>query len=131
MAEQQAAAERARVANVNRFVEMFLSLGSDAMKHDGNRHDSEMAEAKAIAAARWFKLLDAEAQAQREEAALVTRPLWRPSQPTDDQLPDRTIEKKARDWEEQTNYLRASLADLRKLAATERKELESYITKRR
>lgn len=54
MQEQAAANERAYRSNVNRFVEMYLTLGSDVIKiADGSRHDAELAEAKGLAASRW------------------------------------------------------------------------------
>jgi multidrug resistance efflux pump len=109
---------------------MYLTLGPDVMRLDGNRHDAELAEAKASAASRWYRLVDLEAQVQRETANLAARPKNRPSQPADDQLPDRTIEKQARDWEERTKGLHVALADLRKLAAGERKELKGFISKK-
>lgn len=93
MAEQAAASERARVQNVNRFVEMWLSLGVDCIRAAGSSHQPELAEALGLATNRWSRLLDAEAQVQREEQRLASRPKKRPAQPTDDTLPDRTIEK--------------------------------------
>jgi hypothetical protein len=131
IAEQAAAGERARVANVNRFVEMYLTLGPDATKLDGSGHDAELAEAKAIAAARWFNLFGAEAQIQREEAALASRPKKRPIQPGDDLLPDRTLEQQGRAWEDETKHRRDSLATLKDQAKTERKQLESFQAKGR
>jgi hypothetical protein len=126
MAEQAVAAEDARKKNVRIFEAMWLSLGPDVLKLDGTRHDAELMESRGLAMSRWNQLIGMESQAEREEAALATRPEKRPTQPTDDQLPDRTIEKQARDWEEQTKYLHVALAELRKLAAAERKELESF-----
>jgi hypothetical protein len=129
MQEQAAAGERAYRSNVNRFVGMFLSLGPDATKLDGNRHDAELAEAKALAAARWFRLLGAEAQVQREEAVLASRPKNRPAELTDEALPDRTIEKRTADWQEQTKHMRAAHAELKEQTRAERRELESYVVK--
>jgi hypothetical protein len=83
-------------------------------------------EARGHAANRWSLLLDLEAQAQREEQNLALRPKKRPTQPTDDRLPDRTIEKQARDWEEQTKGRHAALAELKAQANAERKTLESF-----
>lgn len=132
MAEQAAAAAAARKSNVNRFVELWLTLGVDLLKVAGsNRHNAELQEAQGIAAGRWNGLVGMESQIQREEAALAGRPKKRPTQPGDDVLPDRTLEKQGQAWEEQTKYLHASLADLRKLAAAERKELEGFISKAR
>ena len=131
MAEQAAAAEAAHKANVNRFVELWLTLGADILKLEGTRHDAELAEAKGLAATRWNVLLGMESQIQREEATLATRPKKRPISAMDDTLPDRTIEKQEREWQDKSTYLHATLADLRKSAATERKDLQSYTAKRR
>lgn len=130
MAEQAAAFEVGRKKNIEIFTQMWLTLGPDVLKLDGTRHDAELAEAKSLAMTRWSALTSMESQAQREEQAPATRPKKRPSQPGDDQLPDRTIEKQARDWEEQTKYLHASLAELRNLAAAERKELEAFVARK-
>jgi hypothetical protein len=131
MAEQTAAAEAAHKANVNRFVELWLTLGADVMKLDGTRHDAELAEAKGLAAARWNGLVGMESQIQREEAALAIRPKNRPTQPGDDELPDRTLKQRDAEWQDKTKYLRDSLAALKAEAASERRLLESYITKAR
>jgi hypothetical protein len=72
-----------------------------------------------------------ETQVQREEAALASRPKNRPSSAMDDTLPDRTIEKQEQEWLDKTRYLRDSLAALKAEAASERRLLESYITKAR
>ena len=129
--EQAAAAERARVANVQRFVQMWLTLGQDCITAAGSGHRPEIDEALGLAAHRWSRLLDMEAQVQREEAALASRPKTRPAELTDETLPDRTLEKRNADWQEQTKHMRAAHEELRKLAEKERKELESFVTKRR
>ena len=129
--EQAAAAERARVANVQRFVQMWLTLGQDCITAAGSGHRPEIDEALGLAAHRWNRLLDMEAQVQREEAALASRPKTRPAELTDETLPDRTLEKRNADWHEQTKHMRAAHEELRKLAEKERKELESFVTKRR
>ena len=55
--------EEAHKANVKLFAEMFLSLGADCIKVAGSsRHDAEFAEARGLAANRWSRLLDQEAQ---------------------------------------------------------------------
>jgi hypothetical protein len=46
-------------------------------------------------------------------------------------LPDRTIDQRNADWQVETKNRRAGLADLKEQAKRERKELESFITKRR
>ena len=88
MAEQAAAGERARRANVNRFVELWLTLGADVLKLDGTRHDAERAEARGLAMSRWNQLINIEQQVIREEQALVARPRKRPPAPGDDLVPD-------------------------------------------
>jgi hypothetical protein len=131
MAEQAAAAEAARKANVETFTKMWLTLGADVLKLAGTVHDGEIAQAKGVAAARWNQLIGMEQQAEREEATLASRPKKRPISSTDDTLPDKFLEKQDQEWQEKTKYLHAALADLRKLAAAERKELESFTAKRR
>ena len=131
MAEQAAAGERARVANVQRFVEMWLTLGVDCIRAAGSGHQPEIAEALGLATNRWGRLLDVEAQVQREDQQLASRPKKRPTQPGDDALPDRTIEKQDRAWEDETKSRRNGLGVLKDQAKAERKELESFITKRR
>jgi hypothetical protein len=126
MQEQAAAGERAYRSNVNRFVEMWLTLGSDVTKLLGTRHDAALAEARGLAASRWGRLHDMEAQVQRDEQVLATRPKTRPAQPGDEILPDRTIAQRDADWQVQTKDKRAALGELRKLAAAERKELEAF-----
>lgn len=130
MAEQAAAGERARKQNVEVFARMWLTLGSDVLKLDGNRHDAALAEARGLAVFRWNQLINMEQQVIREEQKLATRPKTRPVQRADDQLPDRTIEKQDREWQAKTEYLRTTLEELKEQAKRERKELESYITRR-
>ena len=60
---------------------MFLSLGPDVLKLDGTRHDAEMMEASGHAASRWARLLDLEAQLQRDDAVLASRPKKGPAAP--------------------------------------------------
>jgi hypothetical protein len=129
MADQTAAAEAARKANVETFTRMWLTLGPDVLKLAGTMHDGEIAQAKGIAAARWGGLIGMEQQAEREEATLASRPKKRPSSAADDLVPDRVLERQDRDWIEKTRYLQTSLADLRQSAATERQDLESYTAK--
>ena len=132
MQEQAAAGEAARKANVNRFVELWLTLGVDLLKIAGsNRHTAELQEAQGIAAARWNQLIGMEAQAEREAAALARRPKNRPTQPGDDELPDRTLKQRDAAWQDKGTYLRDSLAALKAEAASESRLLESYITKSR
>jgi hypothetical protein len=127
--EQAAAAERARVANVQRFTQMWLTLGQDCIPAASSGHRTEIDEALGLATHRWSRLLDMEAQVQREAAVLASRPKNRPAELTDDTLPDRTLEKRNADWQEQTKHMRAAHAELRKLAEEERRELESLTIK--
>jgi hypothetical protein len=126
MEEQAAAGERAYRSNVNRFIEMWLSLGSDVTKLEGTRHDGELLEARGLAAHRWGQLLGMEEQIGREEQRLAARPKTRPAQPGDETLPDRTLEQRNADWQVQTKDIRAGLADLKEQAKRERRELESF-----
>jgi hypothetical protein len=130
MAERAVADEAARRANVETFTKMFLSLGPDCIKiAEGTRFNEQLAEAKSSAAARWSRLVGMEAQAEREAATLASRPKKRPPSATDDTLHDRVLERQDKEWIEKTRYLQTSLADLRKSAAAERKDLESYTAK--
>jgi hypothetical protein len=130
-AEQAARNEQAHKANVQLFEGLFLGLGSDCMKLDGTRHDAELMEARGRASARWHQLLQMEQQVERDTAALGARPKKRPGQRDDELLPDRTLEARNRAWEEETKSRHLGLAELRKLASTERSELQSFITTRR
>jgi flagellar motility protein MotE (MotC chaperone) len=126
LAEQAAQGERARVANIQRFTQMWLTLGQDCIPAAVSQHQAEVAEALGIATSRWSRLLDMEQQVEREAAALASRPKNRPTERTDDTLPDRTLEKRNADWQEQTKHMRAAHEELRKLAENERRELESF-----
>jgi hypothetical protein len=126
MQEQAAASERARIANVQRFTQMWLTLGRDCITAAGSGHRPEIDEALGLATHRWSRLLDMEAQVQREAAVLASRPKNRPAELTDDTLPDRTLEKRNADWQEQTKHMRAAHEELRKLAEKERRELEAF-----
>jgi hypothetical protein len=126
LAEQAAQGERARVANIQRFTQMWLTLGPDCITAASSSHQAELAEALGIATSRWSRLHDMEQQVIREEQQLASRPKNRPAELTDDTLPDRTLEKRNADWQEQTKHMRAAHAELRKLAEKERRELESF-----
>lgn len=99
-ARLEAEAARARGQNVGIFTRMFLSLGPDVLKLDGTRHDAEMMEARGHVASRWARLLDLEAQVERDEAALASRPKKRPTQPGGDTLPQRTLAERDRAFEQ-------------------------------
>jgi hypothetical protein len=126
MQEQAAAGERAYRQNVNRFVEMFLSLGPDCIKiAEGTRFDGQLTEAKGLAASRWHQLLSMEQQVVREEGILAARPKTRPAQPGDEVLPDRTLDQRNADWQVETKNRRAGLEALNEQAKRERQELEA------
>ena len=90
-----------------------------------------MAEAKALAAHRWSKLLDLEAQVQREEQNLAARPKKRPPQRGDDMLANEVITRQEAAFATETAGMRAAIGQLKAQAKAERKELESFIAKRR
>jgi len=123
--------EQIRKRNVGTFVRMWLTLGADVLRAASSEHQLEVAEALGIATNRWGRFLDMEQQAIREEAALASRPKNRPAELTDEALPDRTLEKRNADWQEQTKHMRAAHAELKEQAKAERKALESLITARR
>jgi hypothetical protein len=117
--------ELIRKRNVETFLRMWLSLGRDCITAAGSQHQVEVAEALGIATNRWGRLLDMEQQVIREEQQLAARPKTRPTQVGDETLPDRTIEKRNADWQEETKHRRAAFADMKEQAKRERKELES------
>ena len=129
-ARLEAESARAREHNVALFTRMFLSLGPDVTKLDGTRFDEQMLEARGHAASRWSRLLDLEAQVQRDEVALASRPKKRPSEPGDDLVPDRTLAERDRAFEQETKVRRESLAALKDQAKAERRELEGFTSKR-
>jgi hypothetical protein len=129
--EQAASAERGRKQNIELFTKMWLSLGADVLKLEGTRHDQELAEAKGLAAYRWNQLHQMEQQVVREEQLLATRPKTRPAQFGDEQLPDRTLDERNRQWQDETKHRRAALSELKEQAKTERQLLESLVTKRK
>jgi hypothetical protein len=59
---------RGRERNVQLFAAMFLSLGPDVLKLTGTAHDQGLLEARGLAAHRWSRLLDLEAQVQQGRA---------------------------------------------------------------
>ena len=127
--KQQQEFEQAHQTNVRLFAEMFLSLGPDCLKLGGNRHDGELLEAKAIAAARWEQLFNLEQQVQREEQAVAARPKKRPAAPGDDMLASEVVERLNRAFEEESKGRRDGLEVLKAQAKHERAELEAFITK--
>jgi hypothetical protein len=127
--KRAAAAEEAHKSNVSLFERMFLSLGSDAIKVAGSSHDAELAEARALAAGRWGKLLDLEAQVQRDEQLVAARGK-RPGNPGDKMLADEIIRRMDDEYEAQTKSRRESVKQERELAVSTRKELEAFIVKR-
>jgi hypothetical protein len=127
--EQARAAEEGRRKNIEILRRMFLSLGADAITVANSTHDGELAEAKALAAGEWSRLLDLEAQVVREEANLNARPRRRPAAPSDKMLAREVIERMDEEYEADTKHRRESLAQEKALAVATRKDLESYIVK--
>ena len=124
-ARLEAEAARARGQNVGIFTRMFMSLGPDVLKLDGTRHDAEMMEASGHAASRWARLLDLEAQLQRDDAVLASRPKKGPAAPATTFYPT-ARSKRDRAWEQETQVRREGLTALRDQAKVERKELECF-----
>jgi hypothetical protein len=124
--EEARAAEVGRRKNIAILETMWLSLGPDVLKFEGTRHDAELAEARGLAMSRWARLLDLDAQVIREEQQLASRPKNRPAQQGDDVLPDRTIDERNRQWQDETTHRKGTLADLKEQAKRERKELEAF-----
>jgi hypothetical protein len=90
-----------------------------------SRFDAELLEARSLAGSRWSKLLDAEAQVERDEAALASRPKTRPAEPGDDLLPDRTLRQRGAAYADETKARIAALADFRESAKNERRALDA------
>lgn len=130
-AKQQQEAEQVHQRNVTTFVKMFFGLGADCLKLGGNRHDQELLEAKAVAAARWEQLLNIEQQVVREEQAVAARPRKRPPAPGDDMLATEVIRRLELAFEEESKGRRDGLEVLKAQAKREREELEAFITKAR
>jgi hypothetical protein len=130
-ARVEAAMAEGRAQNVRLFTKMWLSLGADVRNLTGNRHDQELLEARHLAARRWEQLLSMEQQIVREEQQLAARPKTRPATPGDEVLPDRTLAQRDAEWLDATKYRRNLLAELKEQAKTERRTLDSFITKAR
>jgi hypothetical protein len=120
---------RPAAKNLATFERMFLSLGPDAAKLDGTRHDSELMEAKIAAASRWHRLVELEGQIVREEQALAARPKTRPQQPNDDLIAPTGLKRLEDEFAAKADYQRASLDALKEQAAKERAELTSFVVK--
>jgi hypothetical protein len=86
-------------------------------------------DTRALAADRWLKLLDLEAQVQRDEQLVAARGK-RPGNPGDKMLADEVIRRMDDEFEATTKLRRESVRQERELTAATRKELESFITKR-
>jgi hypothetical protein len=129
LAEQAAAGERARVANIRRFVEMLLSLGQDCITAARSGHQAELTEALGLAAARWEQLLNLEAQIPREGAQLAALERGRVPDPADEFAPTELLAKKDAAHRNRVESRRESIKRLKEQAKAERKELESYIVK--
>ena len=128
-AERAAADAEARRNNLATFERMFLSLGADAAKLDGNRHDSELMEAKVAAASRWHRLASLESQIVREEQALAARPKKRPHQAGDDLIAPEGLKRLEDEFAAKADYQRASLDALKEQAKRERAELTSFVVR--
>ena len=104
----QAAAEQAAAVrrNLETFERMFLWLGPDCLKLGGTAHDSELMEAKAVAAGRWSRLLDLEAQVHREEQNLAARPRKGACEPADKMLAAEVIKRFEAEFAAQTDVRR-------------------------
>jgi hypothetical protein len=129
LAEQATQGERARVANVQRFTQMWLTLGADCIRAAGSGHQDELTEALGLATHRWSRLLDMEAQVQRDEQQLATRGKKRPPAHDEQLLPDRTVAQRDRAYLDETAHRRAALSELKAQAKHERADLESFVIK--
>src|SRR4029453_5046746 len=125
LAEHAAQGERARISNVQRFTAMWLSLGQDCIRAAGSQHRPEIDEALGLATHRWSRLLDMEAQVQRDEQQLAARGKKRPPAHDEELLPDRTIAQRDAAYLDETKHRKAALAELKEQAKRERKELEA------
>lgn len=126
MQEAAANAERIRKENIEVFTKLFLSLGPDVIRVAGSSYDPQLAEARGLASHRWGRLLDLEAQIQRDAAAVGARPKKRPAGPGDWKLPESAIERMEKEYKDQTEGMRRELATLKEQAKNERRELESW-----
>jgi hypothetical protein len=129
--EQAAQAEEARKKNVEVFTKMWLVLGPDVTKLIGTGHDSELVEARGLAANRWGRLLDAEQQILRDEARIEILARGRVPAHGDDLLPSEVLAKKDAAHKEHVKSARGALKALKEQTQRERAELESFLTKRR
>lgn len=127
---QRSAARRNRVLRVRPSHAARSPLCERSRDHAGRRIVRGRAGTVVESVAR-HRALGARCQIRRDEATLASRLKSRPTQPGDDVLPDKAIEKQEREWQDKTMYLRGSLAALKAEAASERRLLESYITKAR
>lgn len=115
--------------NLETFEALFLSLGPDVVKLEGNRHDAELMTAKAAAAGRWLRLQQIEAQVEREAAILATRPKERGYAPGDEFIADSIVARQAEAWKAQTDEMASSLEYIREEAKRERAILTSFVVK--
>lgn len=120
-----------RARNVQRFTQMWLSLGVDVIRAAGSSHRAEIGEALGLTVRRWEQLLNIEAQIPREETRLAVRERGRVPDPTDEYAPKELLAKKDSDHRQRVEGERAALKQLKEQAKAERKELESFITKAR
>jgi hypothetical protein len=125
--EQAARAVEGRAKNIEYFTKLFLAMGRDVIAANTMTHRLEMEEALAAAAGQWSRLLDLEAQAEREAALLASRGK-RPADPLDWRLPESAIARLDGEWQAETAARKAELDRLKKQAAAERKALEALVT---
>jgi hypothetical protein len=129
--EQQREFERGRVANTQRFERMWLSLGPDVIRAARSSHQPEIAEALGSAVRRWELLLNLEAQIPREEAHLAVLERGRIPDPADEYAPRELLAKKDAAHRATVESRRDQVKQMKEQAKRERKELESFVTKRR
>ncbi len=123
--QEQAAREETRAAReCSRLRADVAGLGRRLHHCCQSGHRGEIDEALGLATARWERLFGMEAQVQRETQDLALRPRKRPGQFGDDMLSGDVLLRLRKAYEQETKGLQDELADLRKLAAAERKELE-------
>jgi hypothetical protein len=72
-----------------------------------------------------------EQQIERDQQILASRPRKRPTQPGDDMLADEVIKRLETQFAAEVDVMRVGLEELQVEAKRERKEIESFIAKRR
>jgi hypothetical protein len=126
--EEAAALVLGHQKNVAIFEKLWLSMGADVLKCSNQSHRAESDEGLALAAHRWNRLLDLEAQIVREQQALAARSKKRPGEPNDRMLAPSVVTRLGREHEQQTKGMQEELTEIRKQATAERKALEALVT---